>query len=234
MSKYFFSTLLFLLPLIVAAQTANDSTTAAPPPPKKKEMNSGHQLRINIDISRPVYNAAYKNRSSYELLLDYYLKNDIYAVAEAGFGNSDINYDNLKYTSKNPFFRLGVDKAIFPRTKPNDWGMALIGLRYGVAMVSRSEAYYTTDDGLGEITSGTIPGKNFTAHWFELTGGMRVELLKNTFAGWNVRAKFMLNPSSFGELKPAYIAGFGSGDKGSAFDFNFYIGYAFRWAKKKP
>jgi hypothetical protein len=230
MSKYFFSTILFLLPIIVAAQSSNDSSTIVPP---KIVMNSGHQLRINIDISRPIYNAAYKNKTSYEFLIDYYLQNDIYAIVEAGLGNSDINYDNLKYTSNNPFLRLGMDKAIFPRTKANDWGMALIGFRYGVAMVNRSEAYYTTNDGLGETTSGTTPAKNFTAHWFELTGGMRVELFKNTFAGWNVRAKFMLNPNSFGDLKPAYIAGFGNGDKGSAFDFNFYVGYAFRWAKKK-
>jgi hypothetical protein len=197
------------------------------------KMNSGHQLRICFDANKILQNALIDNRKSYELYVDYYLRKERYLVAELGLGNSQINYTDLKYNSKNSFVKFGMDKAMFVRKKAQDWGMGFVGFRYGIGFVRRSEAQYTTNDGFGGITSGYIPSSNFLAHWIELTGGIRVELIKNIFAGWNVRAKILLNPNSFGDLKPSYISGFGAGDKNTVFDYNVYVGYALRWSSKK-
>jgi hypothetical protein len=227
MSKYFFSILLFCLPVCCLAQendsAATQSSTVAVRP---------KQLRFSFDAARILINRLAENKSSYEGGIDYYLKNETYLSAEFGTGNSVIDYADLKYKSNNIFIRAGIDKSLFERRYPQDWGMGFIGFRYGVGVVNRKEASYTTNDGLGGITSGVAPPNNFTAHWFELTGGMRVELFKNTFAGWNVRFKFLLNQKSMGELKPAYIAGYGAGEKGTAFDYNFYLAYAIRWSAK--
>jgi len=56
-----------------------------------------------------------------------------------------------------------------------------------------------------------------------------VEIFKGLFAGWTIRGKFRLNQAPFRELPPAYIAGYGKGDKNAIFDFGFYINYAIRW-----
>lgn len=228
MSKYIFSLFLFCCPLFLFAQE-NEADTLVP---QKKQINSGHLLRFSFDISRILNNALIDNRKAYEGSIDYYLKNELYAVADFGAGSSNIDYADLKYQSNNVFIRAGLDKAMFIRKKPQDWGMAFVGFRYGLGIIKRNEAQYTTNDGFGGITSGTVPADNFAAHWFELTGGMRVELFRNTFAGWNIRFKFLLNQKSSGELKPAYIAGYGAGDKATAFDYNFYFAYAIRWNKK--
>jgi hypothetical protein len=66
----------------------------------------------------------------------------------------------------------------------------------------------------------------------EVTGGMRVELVKGLMAGWNVRGKFLLNTADFRDLAPLYVAGYGRGEKNAVFDFNLYLGYAIRWRKK--
>lgn len=227
MSKYFFSFLLLCCPFLLFAQANEDDSV------KAKTANSGHQLRVSFDASKVLFNSLVKDKKSYEVAVDYYLNNELYALAEFGAGNSDINYPDLKYTSSNTFLRVGIDKSLFERKKPQDWGLAFIGFRYGLGLGKRNEAQYTTDDGFGGITSGTISSDNFTAHWGELTGGMRVELFKNTFAGWNVRFKFLLNQKAFGELKPAYVAGYGPGEKGTVFDYNFYLAYAIRWSSKK-
>jgi len=105
-------------------------------------------------------------------------------------------------------------------------------VRYALAFIERSEARYTIFDNFWGNTSGTIPGKNMTAHWLELTGGVRVELAKGLFTGWTIRGKFLLNGNQFKDLPPPYVAGYGRGDKNSIFDFNFYISYAIRWKKK--
>lgn len=222
--------LLFLLtPLATAAQAGADSSAKEAAVPRVEA--TSRQLRLGFDISRLVFNNIYQNRTGYELMLDMSLRKDLYLVAEGGTGYADIDYDNLKYRTDNTFFRLGFDKFMFPRKRPEDWDGAFVGLRYGLGLLNRSEAWYRTDDGLGGVTTGTAAGERSTAHWFELTGGMRMELLPRVFAGWNLRGRFLLNQRSFGDLLPAYIAGYGPGDKQAVFDFNFYLCYALRWAK---
>ncbi|MDI9319731.1 MAG: DUF6048 family protein [Phycisphaerales bacterium] len=227
MSKFIFKILLFSLPFFVSAQETKQDTLA------HSQANPTHQLRFSIDANKILLNTIIDNRTSYEASVDYYWHKEIYLLSDFGWGNSSIDYSDLKYKTNNTFLRLGMDKPLFVRKQAQDWGMGFVGFRYALGFVHRDAAQYTTNDGLGGIISGTIPAADFTAHWMELTGGMRIELVKNVFAGWNVRVKFLLNPTSFGELKPAYITGFGSGDKNTAFDYNVYIGYALRWSSKK-
>ncbi len=225
--KYSFSLLLACYAIQLSAQTV-DSTGK---PKKPVEMPTGHQVRVSFDISKPVVNAFVKTHSGYEIGVDYYLRREVYLVAEGGFGKSTIDYPDLAYQSSGSFVRLGVDKCMLQRLFPKDWDAAFIGIRYGLGLVKRGEASYVVNDPLFGTTAGTVEAHNFTAHWAEITGGVRVELLKNLMAGWNVRAKFMLNPGAFSELAPSYIAGYGKGDGSTAFDFNFYLCYAIRWGK---
>lgn len=192
-------------------------------------VSEGHQLRIGFDILRPILNLAQDTRSSYEATLDYYWRKDLYFVVETGLGTSRYEYPDLSYTGSNTFFRIGVDKSILSRLGPGDWDGAFFGLRYGMAFMHRDEASYTIVDSVWGNSSGTVPAKTFNAQWAELTGGVRVELWKGIFAGWNVRARFLLNGRSFQDLSPDFIAGYGRGDKTTVFDFNLYLLYAIRW-----
>jgi len=224
MYKYFSSILILLLPVISLAQSdsAKTETTTYIKPDQK-------QLRFGVDISRPVLNAISSVKHGYEFTIDYNLPKDIYLVAEAGFGGSDIDYDDLKYTSTNSFFKIGVDKSMLQRLFPGDWDFLFVGVRYGIGFIQRSEATFVTTDPIWGSTSGNIPSKSFTGHWAELTAGLRVELLKGFFAGYTVRGKFLLNQTPFRELPPAFVAGYGKGERTTAFDFNFYLQYALRW-----
>ncbi len=227
MSKFIFSFLICLSPCFLFAQESEEDTAGM------KKTYSGYQLRFSFDASKLLLNRLVENRSAYEGAIDYYLNGESYAVAEFGAGNSNIDYPDLKYKTNNTFLRLGIDKSLFVRKKPQDWGLGFFGFRYGLGMIRRNDANYTTNDGLGGVTTGVIPADNFTSHWFELTGGMKVELLRGLFAGWTVRAKFLLNQGALGDLKPAYIAGYGPGEKATAFDYNFYIAYAIKWSSAK-
>lgn len=216
--------LALLLPLNGYAQ--RDTTAAAKP---KQPEADGHQLRVSFDISRPAFNIAQASKSSYEAAVDYHLKKEVYAVLEGGFGRSVYEYPDLSYRTTNSFFRAGLDKTLIKRLNGQDWDAAFIGVRYGAAFINRQEATFTIIDSLWGSTSGTVPAKAFTAHWAEVTGGIRVELLRNFMAGWNVRARFLLNDKTFGELPPVFIAGYGKGDRTTSFDFNFYVCYTLRW-----
>ena len=221
-----------MLPAISNAQ-ADTATTKAPKKPKVKA--SQHQLRIGIDLVKPALNFFNDNTKNYEITADYYFKNEIYFVADVGFGTADVPYEDLSYKSTSQFIRVGVDKSMLQRLLPGDWDVVTVGARYGLGFVKRGDATYVINDPLWGKYFGTVAAKNFTAHWAEFNAGIRVEPVKHIFVGWNIRARFMLNAKAFEELAPAYISGFGKGDKSTAFDFNFYLNFALRWSNKtKP
>ena len=199
----------------------------------KKTDLAGHQLAIGIDIVNPITNALVSDHYGYEFEMDYYKHNEFYLVAEGGWGGSNVSYSDLKYTTTNPFLRLGFNKTMLVRDNPKDWDMMLIGLRLGYAHINHSLTNYIITDSTWGNTSGFINSKPIDAVWLEVTGGMRVEFVKNFFAGWNIRGKFMMDGKSFANDAPLFIAGYGRGDKNAVFDFNLYISYAIRWDRKK-
>jgi hypothetical protein len=227
--KYIISLLLLLSQVCAYAQDGDSDTTK-----RKIETKGLHQLCIGIDIAQPITSALAKNRNGYEMTIDYFCGKETYAVLEGGFGNAKVDYADLKYSSTNTFFRIGINKSILTRLTSNDWDMGFIGVRYGIAAINRSAGTYTVIDAFYGNTTGTIAAKSFLGHWAEIVGGMRVAIIKDLSAGWTIRGKFLLNAGAFKELSPSYVAGYGKGDKTSAFDYNFYINYAIHWSKKKP
>jgi hypothetical protein len=201
---------------------------------KKKEPKPPyvHQFRLGFDISRIAANIMFPSRQSYEIQADYLLRNNVYIVVETGFGKGKIEYENLKYTNTGYYIKVGVDKSFLDIVSSRDFDIGFIGLRYGGGPGKRAEATYSVPSIFGPSTSGTVPAQNYYAHWGEITGGLKVEIFKGVFAGWNARMRFLLNPGVFKELSPAFIPGYGKGDRSTAFDINFYISYAIRWGGK--
>ncbi len=180
-------------------------------------------FRLGVDLSKflasplaPAYNA-------YEFSFDTHYKKDLWLAADFGWGKSRVNNDNIAFNSRNFFLRLGLDKTFFNQEFKGDLDNAFIGLRYGMAYVHRAEATYAIKDTVWGNTSGSVAGADFLAHWIELGAGFRLELVKNIFLGWNIRAKTFVNPSTFKELPPAYIAGYGRGEKNTAFGYNLFL-----------
>jgi hypothetical protein len=198
----------------------------------RKPDSAGHQLCLGIDVVNPVRNNFFSDRYGYEAEADYYLRNEFYLALEGGWGGSKVTYTDLKYTTTNTFFRIGFNKTILPRDNKQDWDMMFFGLRAAFTPIARSASTFTILDSLWGNQPGSQGATKFIAIWAELTGGMRVELVKGLFAGWNVRGKFLLNQKSFRNDAPLFIAGYGKGDKNAVFDFNLYISYGIRWKRK--
>ena len=236
--KYIFAASLVLLCIATGAQgqATTDTTAVAdstvPVPVPRHRDTSGHQFSIGVDIIHPIENMFMSDRTGYEIAADYYLHNELYLAAEGGWGTSNVTYSDLIYNTKNYFYRVGFNKILLPRENPKDWGGVFMGLRFATAHIRRSAATYTVVDSLWGNSSGAITAKDLNSFWAEITGGVRVELIKGLLAGWNIRGKFLLNSKQIQDLAPLYIAGYGRGDKNAVFDFNFYLNYAIRWKKR--
>jgi hypothetical protein len=230
MSKYFISILFLLVSFSAIGQIDEDDEEVEAPKPVK--VDSFSQIRFSVDVSKPIINYLQGDKEDYEFAVDYYFKRDLYFVAEAGWGSASVDYPDLKYNSHNSFIKLGIDRSLLFRAFAKDWDVAIVGVHYGIAPIKRSNAVYTVVDSFWGNTTGQISAASLTAHWIELTGGVRVELYRGLFAGWNIYGKFRLNSNSFQELPPSHIAGYGKGDKNTVFDFNFYLSYAIRWSRE--
>lgn len=212
--------------------TAQQADTTTMPNTQAQQPPLRRQLNVGADVSAPFRNALLEGRIGYELAADYFLKNEIYLAMEAGWGSSNVNYPDLKYSTTNAFVRAGFNKMLLPRDNPEDWGGMMLGMRLAAANISRSAAQYTIEDSLWGNVVGNSNSKNFGGYWAEITAGVRVELLRGMLAGWNIRGKFLLNSKDFSDLSPLHIAGYGRGDKNAVFDINFYLSYAVRWKRK--
>jgi len=205
--------------------TIPDSTSK----PKKEKTSTQKQLKFSADIGNIAYSFADETRKDYQIAVDYLYKK-WYLTAETGIGKGNINYDNLKYNTNSYFIRIGGDNSLLQAISDKDFDIFFFGFRYGLAFGNRSDVYYQVPSPFGPPSEGNLPAKNFVAHWGEMTMGLKVEMWKGVFLGWNFRAKFLLNGKTFeNTLTPNYIAGYGKADQTTSFGFNIYLGYAIRW-----
>lgn len=210
----------------VVTDSSDVAKKKAPKPPYV------HQFRVGIDIARIATNFIYADRKGYELQFDYLLRGNNYLVFETGFGKNIVDYSNLKYDNKGTFLKLGIDKNVIDILNDRDFDIFFIGLRYGVGFGKRDSVTFFTPSYFGPPSEGGKPAENYFIHWGELTLGLKVEIFKQLFVGWNARIKFLFNSGAFQELAPGYVPGYGAGDKSVVAGGNFYISYAIRWGGK--
>ncbi len=210
-----------------ADSTKNKSKSSA------KNQNYQPQLRLLFDVGNFGINFLDDSRTSIEASADYHYKNDWYLVSEAGYAKGVIDYENLKYNTNSFYVRIGADKSLLKPISNRDLDIVFFGFRYGIASGTRGDATYIVRSQFGPSRSGIMEQQNFLMHWGEMTGGIRVEMWKGIYAGWNFRAKFLLNGKVFdNKLAPNYVAGYGAAEKGTSFGFNVYVGYVIRWQQK--
>jgi hypothetical protein len=191
------------------------------------------QVKVLFDVGNFMLNFADNRKADYQLAADYHFKNSWYLAAEGGYAQGHINYDNLQYKTNSMFLRLGADKSLLQPISKRDLDIVFFGFRYGIGIGTRGSAYYVVPSQFGPTKEGYTDKQDFMIHWGEMTGGIRVELWQGIYAGWNFRAKFLLNGRAFNNnISPNYIAGYGSGEKSTSFGFNIYLGYAIRWNKQ--
>ncbi len=214
----------------VALSLCAGAALAAPPPEDTAKLP--RQIRVGLDVARPLVNLLAENRYVYEAEIDISMRNENYAVLEGGWGGYRSDFTDLRYASTNAFVRVGVDKSFIKRLFPKDWDGGIFGVRLAAAPTRQSAVSFTAANPIWGPVSGNQEAVNRLFYWTELTGGIRLELLPRFFTGWNIRVKYLFNTLDEARPTPGYIAGYGTGDKNTAFDFNVWVMWAFRRERK--
>ncbi|MDO5608869.1 MAG: DUF6048 family protein [Capnocytophaga sp.] len=228
---------IFIISLLSAGWVSAQETTDGQPEYKQR-----YGLRIGVDISKPARSFFDKNYWGLELMGDYRINYRLYAAAELGHEKKTTEEDYFTYTTNGQFLKLGVDY----NTYGNWYGMenlVYVGGRYAFSRFSQelnSYSVYKTNQYWNESLAGTntdwlrtYDGR--TAHWLELIIGMKVELLRNFYAGTSIRLGYMIVNTDSGGFPNYWIPGFNRLWEGSNFgmSYNYSLTYLIPLYKKK-
>ncbi|MDO4229513.1 MAG: DUF6048 family protein [Capnocytophaga sp.] len=190
-------------------------------------------LRVGADISKPIRALLDKDYYGIELVGDYRFNYQYYIAAELGLERKSTTEDYFSYKTNGQFLRFGVDY----NTYGNWYGMEnmiYVGGRYAFSLFSQElTAYslhkdnqYWTEDVTGVSLDWIRTYGGRTAHWLELVLGLKVELLKNLYAGASIRLGILV-ANSYDKFPNYWIPGFNRIREGSRFgaSYNYTISY---------
>ena len=191
-------------------------------------------LRVGValnDLIRTVSNAQDTRYSlQADLAFGRFMLVGEYGVAETSQENNPEISDipAFSYASQGSFFRAGVDVNLLKDRERNTYDAAddviLFGLRFGRAQTDDQLQFETVDPVWGTITA-TQENNGLATTWIEMTSGVKVQIIKNVFLGYNLRFKFARSFSGSPSLIPYYIPGFGRSNREERFGFDYSIFY---------
>lgn len=230
MPRFIISTFLILIGLVTQAQ---DTLV-------KPKYFDPYGLRIGTDLIKLSRNFWDKNYSGFEIAGDYRINKKLYAAVEFGMDDKFTEEDQLTFTTKGMFVRLGVDYNVYENWLDMN-NMIFVGGRYGFSNMSQTLNSYNIYE-----TNSYFPSETFypnsvsnglSAHWIEFIAGVKAEVAKNLFVGFTFRMKYLIAQKQPNDFENLYIPGFGkkfSGEIGAG--FNYMISYQiplFKKAQKK-
>jgi hypothetical protein len=190
-------------------------------------------ISFGVNLVGPVSQIIDPSKKAYEFSVNVGAYNNVYFTAEAGFMNTNKTDSLYKYKANGSFLRIGADYNVFKKNSKDENNLVFIGMRYGIAQLSHEASDIVIHDLFWGDSYTSLPTANISAQWFELTGGLRVEILKNVYMGWAVSYRLLITSTMSDKIKPFTIPGYGNGSGSDAWGFNYSIFYTFPF-KQKP
>lgn len=181
--------------------------------------------RIGIDLTGFVFLFADPPVAGSEASLDFELYENLFPVAELGFSTLSETVDLAEYRSTGPYVRIGLDYNLLPVTDRSIHHSITTGFRYGISLFTHHADQITITSGYwGDLLIESYENSP-DAHWMELVGGIKAEVLPNFFLGWTVRYRILFNPDMDPQVAPLHIPGYGNGTENRGFGFTYTVSY---------
>jgi hypothetical protein len=188
-------------------------------------------LRLELNVA-PIINSLLLNKEvfGYEAAIQANILKKYYPVLEMGFAGADHMASNdIIFKTNGLYSRVGVDLNIIkPKAKqlPTN-NLFLVGVRVGFSNFKYDlNNVILTDEYWGQSQKRDFIDEKASKVWFEISAGMRVEVVKKVYMGWTIRSKNFFKEDAVGELNPWYVPGYGI-SSGSKWSLVYAIGYSF-------
>ncbi|MFV0482617.1 MAG: DUF6048 family protein [Bacteroidales bacterium] len=177
--------------------------------------------RIGTNLMKPFLGMyTFGDDTGFEIIADYEFAPNWFVATELGYETFGIKNSYIDLDGNGQYFKIGANLNILKDKKQDAKRHSVeIIARYAISSNSQQVNRISHSNYWGEVINTDYPSQNINAHWWELGIGLKAEILKNLFMGWEVRAMMMISspdiyPDAF------RVAGFGQKDS-----FNVAIGY---------
>jgi len=215
-----FYILFFLIPFLCVSQNIKAQTG--------KDTIKTNGIRLGFDIGGFGAGLANISNKKMEFSGDVGYKK-LFFVGELGFGSKNEKNELYNYKQQGYYARLGIEKNLL---KGDD--ALFVGMRYGLSYQRHQASDILIKDPIwGDITGTSIPVSEFSVHWLEGVGGIKVKLFHNFYMGYTLRLKIKIYNSDYGDYQPFTVIGFGKPDKSVQAGMSYYIFYRIPFKRKK-
>lgn len=169
-------------------------------------------LRLGVDLLKLARTFYEKDYRGLELTGDYRLSKRYYAAAEVGNENKTTVEDNLNFTTKGSYLKIGFDYNAHTNWL-NLENMIYIGLRYGVSTFKQelnSYRVYNPNPYWGEDDESTVGAeyKGLSAQWAEAVVGIKAQVFRDVFVGFSFRMNRLFSNKEPNGFENLYIPGY--------------------------
>ncbi len=185
-------------------------------------------IRVGLDLSNPIRYVLNSNRKAFEITADYRINKKLFIAAETGF--LDQFTEELKYDfqTKGQYIKVGVNYNVYKNWLDMD-NEIYLGIRYGYSTFSQIVSNVVIDD-TDVLPNLEIPNpieySGLNANWVELIVGIKAEITKNVFLGFQFSNNLMLFQKESNSFSNLYIPGFNRVFLNkSGVGFNYTISY---------
>ncbi len=225
--KYIFSfTIIFFIFLYCPAQNKDQAEEEKE---EEEEDLTFYGIKAGINVGRFSDFLFKPERFSYEGSLDINFGHKYFAVAEAGYSNTNLKKDNYDYYSDGYFIKLGLDYNMLEKYPTDFLG---VGFRLGAASFNHSAENVIVENDLWGNIPINIDSESVDTYWLEGSFGLKAELLKNIYFGWSALIKIRLSGGS-PSFQPYDIPGYGNGINSINLGANYYIYYQIPYNRNK-
>lgn len=215
--------------LVTAQETTNVKDSTAIKKDSIKPKTERYGLRLGVDLFKLTRSFYDKNYKGLELVGDFKFTRKHYLAAEIGNENKTVADDQLDFTTKGTYLKVGFDYNSY-----ENWlgmnNMIYVGMRYGVSSFSQTLNSYSIYYANNYFPKPTIESgtkyDGLSAQWIEVVAGVKAEMFPNFYVGFSFRMHNLITnkvPDNFDNL---YIPGFNrtyGGNFGAG--FNYTISY---------
>lgn len=188
-------------------------------------------LRLELDVASPLFHVLQIEPSqSIEGGVYLNLKQRYLPLFEMGFAGlfNKISPQHSVFSADGLFFRTGLDiNLLNAKKRASNRNLVVAGFRVGASSFSYDLRHVLIEDKYWqEKRSMDYLDVQVFRWWFEALLGMKVEVFRNVYLGWNIRSKFLLKEEEPGSIHPYFIPGYGLARSGN-WAFNYTIAYSF-------
>ena len=192
-------------------------------------------LRFGVDLFRPILSQVNKEYQGFEAVADFRIKKNLYVAAEAGNEEVTEEVEQVNFTTKGTYYKIGFDLNMFENWEGMD-NQVLLGLRLASSSHNQFLNSYTLLDRSpfwqepGSITSsGFATGErsNLNAFWLEVIAGFKVEVVNNIYLGLSLRLNRLISDTVPDNFDNIHIPGFNKKTEDNKFgaSFNYTLTY---------